>query len=109
MKPRTWTSTRTFTNVFIIGEELATANENLRLMADKMNEVGEKYKDEFRERGIKLKETNDSGDVEIMEYQWKEIVGKMVINDSEEVSEIVELLEKESGKESTNEFKMNLK
>ena len=106
-KAITWT--RTFTSVFVVGEELAAKSENLRLMADKMKEAGEKYEDEFKKKGVRLKETDDPDDMKTMKYQWQEIVGKMIINDSEKVSEIVELFKKEFEEEPINEFRMGIK
>lgn len=72
----TWTRTRT--NVYIIGEGLLEKHPELTELRQKMIEVGEnlEHKQSLDELGIRLVETNDAAELELMHYQWNDILGK---------------------------------
>ena len=102
-----FTSTKTFTNVLTIGEDLATQSDELQLVANKMNEIEIESEDEMREAGVKFKKTNEENDLELIKSQWQEIMVKII--DSEKVSEIIKSLNGEISEESTDEYKMKIR
>ncbi len=98
--------TSTKTSVLVVGDRLTEQDAKLRQVADKMAELGTTYEKEIHRAGVQFEKTNDRKDLELMKYQWREVM-PMIIGKSE-LSEVIRLLD-ELGGEPSQEMRRGMK
>lgn len=85
----TRTHTRTFTNVYVVGELLANSSNNFELARKTQKELEIKFADELLKGGIKFVETDDINQISLMKSQWQILA---LIIPKTEITRIIDLL-----------------
>lgn len=84
-----FTYTSTFTNVYVVGEQLANSSSNLELARKQMKDIEIKFADELHKRGVKFIETDDVMNLSWMKFQWQTL--RLAIPETE-ITKIIDLL-----------------